>query len=86
MSLKERRKGIGSGTGKEAGKQSLNLGTKRVIEQVQGRKAAPKAAPKLRNDLDRSPVVLRKRNQERLRKEENVNEKGRKKAERRIQK
>ncbi len=32
--------------GKEAGKQSLNLGTKRVIEQVQGRKAAPKAAPK----------------------------------------
>ncbi len=33
--------------GKEAGKQSLNLGTKRVIEQVQGRKAAPKAAPKV---------------------------------------
>ncbi len=32
--------------GKEAGKQSLNLGTKRVIQQVQGRKAAPKAAPK----------------------------------------
>ncbi len=32
--------------GKEAGKQSLNLGTKRVIEQVQGRKATPKAAPK----------------------------------------
>ena len=32
--------------GKEAGKQSLNLGTKRVIEQVQGRKAAPKASPK----------------------------------------
>ncbi len=33
--------------GKEAGKQSLNLGTKRVIEQVQGRKTAPKAARKL---------------------------------------
>ena len=32
--------------GKEAGKQSLNLGTKRVIEQVQGRKAAPKAVQK----------------------------------------
>ncbi len=32
--------------GKEAGKQSLNLGTKRVIEQIQGRKAAPKATPK----------------------------------------
>ncbi len=32
--------------GKEAGKQSLNLGTKRVIQQVQGRKATPKAAPK----------------------------------------
>ena len=32
--------------GKEAGKQSLNLGTKRVIEKVQGRKAAPKATPK----------------------------------------
>ncbi len=32
--------------GKEAGKQSLNLGTKRVIQQVQGRKAAPRAAPK----------------------------------------
>ena len=32
--------------GQEAGKQSLNLGTKRVIEQVQGRKAAPKASPK----------------------------------------
>ncbi len=32
--------------GKEAGKQSLNLGTKRVIQQVQGRKAAPKATPK----------------------------------------
>ena len=32
--------------GKEAGKQSLNLGTKRVIEQVQGRKTAPKASPK----------------------------------------
>ena len=32
--------------GKEAGKQSLNLGTKRVIEKVQGRKAAPKTAPK----------------------------------------
>ena len=32
--------------GKEAGKQSLSLGTKRVIEQVQGRKAAPKASPK----------------------------------------
>ncbi len=28
--------------GKEAGKQSLNLGTKRVIEKVQGEKAAPK--------------------------------------------
>ncbi len=33
--------------GKEAGKQSLNLGTKRVIEKVQGRKAAPKAPQKL---------------------------------------
>ncbi len=32
--------------GKEAGKQSLNLGTKRVIEQVQGRKATPKAPRK----------------------------------------
>ena len=32
--------------GKEAGKQSLNLGTKRAIEKVQGRKAAPKTAPK----------------------------------------
>ena len=32
--------------GKEAGKQSLNLGTKRVIEGVQGKKAPSKAAPK----------------------------------------
>ncbi len=32
--------------GKEAGKQSLNLGTKRVIEKVQGQKAPPKATPK----------------------------------------
>ena len=32
--------------GKEAGKQSLNLGTKRVIEEVQGQKSPPKAAPK----------------------------------------
>ncbi len=32
--------------GKEAGKQSLNLGTKRVIEKVKGEKAAPKASPK----------------------------------------
>ena len=32
--------------GKEAGKQSLNLGTKRVIEKVQGRKTAPKTTPK----------------------------------------
>ena len=29
--------------GKEAGKQSLNLGTKRVIEKVQGPKVSPKA-------------------------------------------
>ena len=28
--------------GKEAGKQSLNLGTKRVIEKVQGEKVTPK--------------------------------------------
>ena len=34
--------------GREAGKQSLNLGTKRVIEKVQGKKTPPKAkaAPK----------------------------------------
>ncbi len=34
--------------GKEAGKQSLNLGTKRVIEKIQGKKAPQKAkvAPK----------------------------------------
>ena len=32
--------------GKEAGKQSLNLGTKRVIEKVQGKKAPLRAAPK----------------------------------------
>ncbi len=32
--------------GREAGKQSLNLGTKRVIEKVQGKKAPQKAAPK----------------------------------------
>ncbi len=32
--------------GKEAGKQSLNLGTRRVIEKLQGPKAAPKATPK----------------------------------------
>ncbi len=30
--------------GKEAGKQSLNLGTKRVIEKVQGQKAPPKTS------------------------------------------
>ena len=30
--------------GKEAGKQSLNLGTKKVIEKVQGEKATPKRA------------------------------------------
>ena len=34
--------------GKEAGKQSLNLGTKRVIQKIQGPKVSPKAkaAPK----------------------------------------
>ncbi len=61
--------------GKEAGKQSLNLGTKRVIQQVQGRKAAPKAAPKRRqpqNALDHSLVALRERSQKSLRKEENA--------------
>ncbi len=41
-------KGSARERGREAGKQSLNLGTKRVIERVQGKKAPPKAkaAPK----------------------------------------
>ncbi len=47
--------------GKEAGKQSLNLGTKRVIEQVQGRKAAPKAAPSAKRPRSQSGGPKRKK-------------------------
>ncbi len=55
--------------GKEAGKQSLNLGTKRVIEQVQGRKATPKATAKRPRSQSGGP---KRKKPKSLRKEENV--------------
>ncbi len=56
--------------GKEAGKQSLNLGTKRVIQKIQEPKVSPKAkaTPKAVKRPRSQSGVLRKRNQESLRK------------------